>query len=113
MSDESWILFLDDQRRPNSRSTMADVPDMENASILKQVRWARTFDEATTLIEFCGMPTAMYLDGHLGPGKSGMDFLKWLAENHRDAMRNVTVHCHSGCWETQHAMRTFVTTTWP
>lgn len=106
-----WTMFLDDQRRPFSDDTATILKDDDKAN--RSLRWAKDFDHAVAQIEFYELPTRMYLDGYLGPGKTGLQFLQWLKANHLEAMKKVEVFCHSSDWETLHTMREFVNETWP
>lgn len=98
-----WILFLDDEREPfGSHKKEFGHLDKDKTVICKDA------GEAIAKITKDGLPVEMHLDGYLGLGLHGMQFLMWLKQYHSDGMKNVEVSCHSSDFETRQDMRRFV-----
>lgn len=96
-----WNLFLDDERHPFPHCTTANLVI------------CRTAEEAIKEIEKRGcLPNTMYLDGYLGVGMHGMQFLMWLKKNHKEEARKSKYNFHSSDFETKNNMATFVLDVW-
>lgn len=65
--NQPYILFLDDQRFPPS--------NMKTYTII-----ARSYDDAVSILQWCGVPSMISFDHDLGEEKTGYDFAKYFCE---------------------------------
>ena len=100
-----WFLFLDDVLTPWGRD---DFDDWRPHRSLVKV--ATSVEEAIQMIAEHGLPERMSLDGSLGLGPTGMDFLRWMKESHRGYKGKIK--CHSGNIHMALSMSNFVEDVW-
>lgn len=100
-----WWMFLDDVLTPWGKDEFDHWRPHRSL-----VKVATSVDEAIQMIADHGLPERMSLDGSLGWGPSGMDFLRWLKTNHRDYKGKI--HCHSGNGNMAQSMSDFVEDVW-
>jgi hypothetical protein len=55
-------------------------------------KWAKSSNQAISLIKFYGPPKAMALDHDLGGDDTSIIFLKWLSENHFSKIPIFNIH---------------------
>lgn len=73
---------------------------------------AKTSEEAKAIIADRGIPEEVSLDHDLGPGESGMDFVKWLVEKDMEEDLIDPMHfsfiVHSSNVEASHNMKSYL-----
>jgi len=107
--DGNWALWVDDTKRPYDTSFRNMYPSLKRWG---NITWAQTCEEAQMFIEEFGLPAIIYLDGYLGTGMPGMEFLKWLKTHHYEAMKDVKFCAISSDLYGSQAMRKWVGCVW-
>ncbi len=77
--NQPYILFLDDHRDPPDK--------LKNVSII-----ARSYDDAVSVLKWCGVPMIISFDHDLGEGKTGYDFAKYFCDQVLDGKINLDLN---------------------